>query len=352
MPNSLNVRQSNPSFSKERLKDLMILSVDDDQRMLDLLDAQLSVLGVNLVGTKNAQEALNILEQGFLPNVILCDVMMPEQDGYSFHQRIRQNAHWLRIPFVYVTALGDESDYRQGMSQGADGYLKKPFSQEELLQEILLVLNRHADVEGQSDVHISLLDGQAVRRGNAIDRAPDRGAEQLVFYLLVQGLNIKRKRLDVMASLWGDITLSGFRSVLSRARRWSEPWIDWDIDKHSVMIDLKPHVHCDLYDLERALEARESDKIIEALYRGPLMPAYQERWVIVKREELSERVKASLLEQAQCYSQPKERAQALRRVTHIDPSDFDVWDMYIDNLMEAGLHIEARQAREQLERAL
>jgi signal transduction histidine kinase len=76
------------------------------------------------------------------PDLIICDVMMPKLDGYQVLRALRQNPRTALIPFIFLTAKADRTDLRAGMELGADDYLSKPFSSEELLESINARLER------------------------------------------------------------------------------------------------------------------------------------------------------------------------------------------------------------------
>ena len=328
-------------------EELIILCVDDDERLLNLFEVQLAKFKVKVVTANSAKKAFELLEKGLDPNVILCDVMMPGEDGYAFHKRVRDNPKWLRVPFIYVTALGQYDDYRVGMDLGADGYLSKPFTQQQLVQEIKLVLSRNKDLSKQGQVTINLIGTQNVRCGDVLHKAPDRGAEQLTFYLILQGRGEIKRRTDVMAELWTEITLSGFRSVLSRAKRWSEGWANWHITNKTMELSLRENTYCDLYDLEDALVANDLRRI-DKLYKGPLLPSYQDDWVVHKRDILTEKVKSVLVKALDKSLPARERVQSYKRLLEVDPDDFEIWEAYNQSLEEAGLNRELNQPEGQV----
>ncbi|MBD2534052.1 response regulator [Nostoc flagelliforme FACHB-838] len=84
-----------------------------------------------------------------LPDLIICDVMMPGLDGYGVFNTLRQNSLTATIPFIFLTAKADTADLRMGMSLGADDYLTKPFRARELLQTITTRLEKQAILEKQ-----------------------------------------------------------------------------------------------------------------------------------------------------------------------------------------------------------
>ncbi len=78
------------------------------------------------------------------PDLILCDIMMPELDGFDVLECLSKSKNTACIPFIFLTAKSDKSDIRRGMNLGADDYITKPFQEDELLNAIESRLNRHA----------------------------------------------------------------------------------------------------------------------------------------------------------------------------------------------------------------
>jgi DNA-binding NarL/FixJ family response regulator len=76
------------------------------------------------------------------PDLILCDVMMPELDGYGVLQALQADASLARIPFIFLTAKGEKDDLRSGMNMGADDYLTKPVANADLVRAIEMRLRR------------------------------------------------------------------------------------------------------------------------------------------------------------------------------------------------------------------
>jgi DNA-binding NarL/FixJ family response regulator len=88
------------------------------------------------------------LAKAELPDLILCDVMMPELDGYGVLQGLREDTATESIPFIFLTAKGDKIDQRAGMNMGADDYLTKPVAKADLLSAITARLRRQAQKPG------------------------------------------------------------------------------------------------------------------------------------------------------------------------------------------------------------
>jgi putative two-component system response regulator len=125
-----------------------ILLVEDSQILREGLQALLEQEKYRVLAAANGLEALDLM-QANLPDLILSDIVMPEMDGYSFFEAVRQKPEWLAIPFIFLTARREPQSVLAGKKMGADDYLLKPIEPEELLtvirtrlartQEILLV---------------------------------------------------------------------------------------------------------------------------------------------------------------------------------------------------------------------
>ncbi len=87
--------------------------------------------------------------QEYSPDLVICDVMMPEINGYEVLSALRQNPMTATIPFIFLTAMVDYSDRRRGMELGADDYLTKPFTTDELLAAISTRFAKHQVVMQQ-----------------------------------------------------------------------------------------------------------------------------------------------------------------------------------------------------------
>ncbi len=332
------------------LGNVTILYVDDDVRLLDIVEELLARCGTRVYKAASAKEAWMQLEKN-APDVILCDVLMPDQDGHAFHLALRAHPRWRAIPFIYLTALSDYPAYRRGMDLGADGFLSKPFTRAKLVQELKHVLERYRAIREVQPTRVVLLGAQHVQRGDALLRAPDRGAEQLVFYLLVHALAGKRvSREQLVRDIWGELTPGGFRSVLSRARRWCNGWAELHPSGPQLGLALKARVQCDLHALEAALAQGAEGAVLERLYAGELLPSYDEPWVLERREALVGRLKAAFEREARALPCGRARAQAWRRVVKLDPFDEAAWAGYLRELELGGLHRERTQALKERER--
>ncbi|MGB3534313.1 MAG: hybrid sensor histidine kinase/response regulator [Microcoleaceae cyanobacterium] len=123
-----------------------ILVIEDE---LDVREIILDILyeeGYAVHGAENGAIGLQIASE-ILPDLIICDVMMPKMDGYEVLENLRNNSKTATIPFIFLTAKVTRDDLRQGMNLGADDYLTKPFRRDELLNTISSRMKKQAIAE-------------------------------------------------------------------------------------------------------------------------------------------------------------------------------------------------------------
>lgn len=118
-----------------------LLLIDDDPNLILLVKDYLEFRGYQVMTAENGREALDILEQN-IPDMIICDVMMPEMDGYALVNHIREEPRTNRIPVLFLSAKGQSQDRVKGLNQGADVYMVKPFEPEELVAQVESSLNQ------------------------------------------------------------------------------------------------------------------------------------------------------------------------------------------------------------------
>ncbi|MGD8472957.1 MAG: response regulator transcription factor [Anaerolineae bacterium] len=115
-----------------------ILAVDDEPRVMKLLEANLKSSGYSVLTAADGEEALQIIERE-MPDLVLLDLMLPKMDGYAVCRRIRE---FSAVPVIMLTARSSQVDLIHGFEVGADDYLTKPFSIAELLMRVQAVLRR------------------------------------------------------------------------------------------------------------------------------------------------------------------------------------------------------------------
>jgi two-component system sensor histidine kinase/response regulator len=133
-----------------------ILVIEDDASVLDNILDTLEAAGYQVNSASNGRIGLEYLRKQ-IPDLIICDVMMPEITGYEVLKTIRKDRKTTAIPFIFLTAKIERSDQRGGMELGADDYLTKPFTQRELLSAIETQLQKRTTIAEKYETSLHLL---------------------------------------------------------------------------------------------------------------------------------------------------------------------------------------------------
>ena len=118
-----------------------ILVIDDNADIRDNTAEILELAGYKVSTAENGKKGVDLALKE-KPDVIVCDIMMPELDGYGVLHLLRKNPGAQNIPFIFLTAKTERSDFRKGMEMGADDYITKPFDDIELLNAVEVRLKK------------------------------------------------------------------------------------------------------------------------------------------------------------------------------------------------------------------
>ncbi len=208
------------------------LLIDDDLKLAKLLTEYLSRFGIELTAAQTPSDGLKLLRSSVEPDILILDVMLPEQDGFSVCREVRTESD---IPIIMLTARGETTDRIVGLELGADDYLAKPFDPRELVARIQSITRRSAGRrEGKSlrfaDLEIKTAEREAYLAGKGLELT---SMEYELLFFLASHAGKKIDRDEIMNHLRGmdsdvysrsiDILVSRLRSKLgedSRAPRF------------------------------------------------------------------------------------------------------------------------------------
>lgn len=125
-----------------------ILVIDDAEFILDSTAVLLGFEGYEVVTACDGVEGLKMAFE-HNPDLILCDISMPNLDGYGVVEELRKHEKTLTTPFIFLTAFTEKSNMRLGMEKGADDFLVKPYSRDELIAAIDAQWKKHSNIEKQ-----------------------------------------------------------------------------------------------------------------------------------------------------------------------------------------------------------
>ncbi|MEM7030690.1 MAG: response regulator [Chloroflexota bacterium] len=126
---------------------ITVMVIDDEIHMRRLIGRMLNSVGFEVIQAASGSEALQLLEDGQKkPDVITCDISMPDMNGFEILAVLRNNAEWATIPIIMLTAMGQLSDADKAREMGANAYITKPFSVLSLINMIRQQTAQVADV--------------------------------------------------------------------------------------------------------------------------------------------------------------------------------------------------------------
>ena len=188
-----------------------ILIVEDDPNLGEILQEYLQLKGYNAHLCRDGMDASEVYTSY---DLILLDIMMPRKDGMTLAREIRKTH---KIPIIFLTARNQREDVIEGLRIGADDYVVKPFSMEELLLRIRAVLRRTGTSHMETPEKLSIGSFQfdpltrTLIRGNETLQLTSR--ERQLLHLLASNLNKTTTRKSALMEIWGDDSYFNARSM-------------------------------------------------------------------------------------------------------------------------------------------
>ena len=200
-----------------------VLIVEDEPAIAELIAVNLKHGGFEPVVAYDSVAAQRELEQT-LPDVILLDWMLPGQSGVMLARQWRKHERTKSIPILMLTARGDESDKVAGLDAGADDYITKPFSTQELLARIRAALRRRTPESASDSVSVGelVLDAATHRtthQGRELKLGPTEF--KLLHYLMTHAERV-HSRASLLDKVWGDHVFIEERTVDVHVKRLRE----------------------------------------------------------------------------------------------------------------------------------
>ena len=212
-----------------------ILVIEDVEALREEIMETLSYEGFNVLGAENGVVGVQIAKT-YLPNLIICDIAMPELDGYGTLVALRQEPETSMIPFIFLTAMTEKADMRQAMQLGADDYLTKPFTSEELLGAIASRIQKYNSVKDHYYDEIKAVGEkfEYLSHHDGLTQLPNRilfhqSLNQAILHAKINNKSLALLFLDmdnfniINSTLGNDIGDQLFKVIAERLRRYMAP---------------------------------------------------------------------------------------------------------------------------------
>jgi DNA-binding response OmpR family regulator len=193
------------------MKGIKVLYVEDELFLAKIVAESLQARGFEVIMEGDGAKALKKFEES-RPDVCVLDIMLPNKDGFVIAQEIREKN--TEVPIIFLSARSQTSDVITGFKQGANDYIRKPFSVEELIVRIENVLKRKLEPQ-EEEVRIGSysfhLKKQTLNRGEDLRKLSYRESELL--RLLYENRNEVVERRDILNLLWGSDSFFNSRNL-------------------------------------------------------------------------------------------------------------------------------------------
>lgn len=186
---------------------MRILVVDDEPIGTKLVHFILNEEGYDVTTVDNPRGALAMIQRQ-LPDLILLDVNMPQMNGFAFHKHLRENEY--DIPVIFVTAKGELEDKLNGLRQGADDYIVKPFDPAELLARVQAVLRRYRKASAQTTGQVLRVGEFELHIADLQISLPDKRPvlltprEMKIMLMLAGRFGQVLRREELLEAIWGE----------------------------------------------------------------------------------------------------------------------------------------------------
>jgi two-component system, sensor histidine kinase and response regulator len=135
-----------------------VLVIDDTEEIRMIIAESLSLYGFLTLSAEDGTTGVEMARDN-MPDLIICDINMPNMDGYATLTALREEDSTATIPFIFLSGASDKLNMRRGMELGADDYLTKPFTHKELMAAVNARLEKHADLKRESEKKLDELRG-------------------------------------------------------------------------------------------------------------------------------------------------------------------------------------------------
>lgn len=204
------------------MNDSLILVIEDEQALRENISGIIAHYGFNVINAPVGEEGVQMAME-HTPDIIICDIMLPGIDGFDVFSRIKQIPQLPPTAFIFLTAKSNRSDARTGMDMGADDYLTKPFTKEELISSIKARLEKLSKINGyqsKQDASIEVTFDKITNLTKAERRVLNQIAEGFTTPQIAQKLFVSKKTIENhRVNISRKLDLSGPNSLLSFALR-------------------------------------------------------------------------------------------------------------------------------------
>jgi len=212
-----------------------VLILEDERDIREMLAFCMEQAGYQVEQAATAERVFGLLKEGFLPDILLVDWMLPGASGVELTKKLKKDQAYKDLPVIMLTARGEEDDRVQGLEAGADDYVVKPFSPRELLARVQAVLRRsgkennvseqisHGDIQLDTAGHRVMIKGKEVHLGPT---------EYKILHFFMSHPERVYSRGQLLDSVWGQQVVVEERTVDVHIRRLRKALQDYQVENY------------------------------------------------------------------------------------------------------------------------
>ncbi|PTQ85294.1 response regulator transcription factor [Nitrosomonas ureae] len=200
----------------------LILIIEDEKSLRENISEIIRHYGYRVISAPSGEDGVKAALE-FIPNIIICDIMLPGIDGFDVLTRLKQSSQLLSTAFIFLTAKSTRSDTRTGMNMGADDYLTKPFTKEELINSIKARIEKLAktlNTQNERDKSIEIALDNILVLTKTERKVLTKISEGFTTPQIAQKLSVSQKTIENhRVNISRKLNLSGPNSLINFALR-------------------------------------------------------------------------------------------------------------------------------------
>lgn len=222
-----------------------VLIIEDKIELLEEIAEILTFEDYKVFKALNGHEGL-ISAQHKQPDFILCDIMMPKVDGFEVLKKVRNSESMQTIPFIFITALSERINFRKGMELGADDYLTKPFSREELLSILEVQKRKSLNIENQIKNRVLKIENELNNKLLKLNEEKENN-EGIISYISnrneLLANQLKEKEIELMKETFRAIEINNIVQELSKIIQSKFASVDKNTPYGNLIAELKEKIN-------------------------------------------------------------------------------------------------------------
>lgn len=218
-----------------------VLVIEDKIDLLEEISEILTFEGYEVLRASNGRKALDCIKN-VRPDFILCDIIMPDIDGFTVLKEVKNIDFIQPVPFVFITALNERNNFRKGMELGADDYLTKPFSRVELLAVLKVQKKKYLNIENQIKNKVSEIENELNNKLSELNKEKDNIISSISDRNELLANQLKEKEVELMKETFRAIEINNILQEISKTIQTTCTTVDKNTSHGKILTELRQKI--------------------------------------------------------------------------------------------------------------